>query len=113
PVRELRGPATDGVARRGAARDRVPAEYRSGLQARRLRALAERSGHRHIPTQPIELPVPAPASPAPEQAEPSRPAADADEARPPAPPLAPAARVTPPVAPAAHLPASLAPSAPL
>src|SRR5699024_8562833 len=93
-VREALDPATDRLARTDAARELVTAEYDSALQARRLRALAERSGHRHIPTQPIELPVPAPASPAPEQAEP--PAAHVTAS------VAPSARLTSPVVPAAR-----------
>lgn len=56
-VREALDPATDRLARTDAARDLVTAQYDSALQARRLRALAERSGHRNILTQPIELPA--------------------------------------------------------
>jgi glycosyltransferase involved in cell wall biosynthesis len=57
-VREALDPATDRLARTDAARELVAAEYDSRSQARRLRTLAERSGQRSIPTQPIELPTP-------------------------------------------------------
>src|SRR5699024_8221244 len=75
--------ATDRLALTDAARELVAAEYESASQARRLRALAERSGQRNILTQPIELP----AQPlAPSAAAPAGPAVP-----PAAPPAAPAA----------------------
>lgn len=54
-VREALDPTTDRLARTDAARELVTAEYGSATQAGRLRALAERSGHRNILTQPMEL----------------------------------------------------------
>ena len=94
-VREALDPATDRLALTDAARELVAAEYDSASQARRLRALAERSGQRNILTQPIELP----AQPlAPSAAAPAGPAVP-----PAAPPAAPAAtsitRATRPAAP--------------
>lgn len=56
-VREALDPATDRLALTDAARELVSAEYDSRSQARHLRVLAERSAHRNIPTQPIELPA--------------------------------------------------------
>ena len=65
-VREALDPATDRRARTDAARELVAAQYDSRAQARRLRALAERSAHRNILTQPLEaLPAELPAEPAP------------------------------------------------
>lgn len=55
-VREALDPAADRAALTDAARNLVSAEYDSRSQARQLRTLAERSAHRNILTQPIELP---------------------------------------------------------
>ncbi|MDN6330005.1 MAG: glycosyltransferase [Brachybacterium sp.] len=66
-VREALDPATDRLALTDAARELVAAQYDSASQARRLRALAECSGHRNILTQPIELPA-QPLAPAPRTA---------------------------------------------
>ena len=95
-VREALDPATDRSALTDAARELIAAEYDSASQARRLRTLAERSGHRNIPTQPIELP----AQPlAPSAAAPAAPAVP--PASPPAVPAATAVtRATRPAAPA-------------
>ncbi|HEX7353045.1 glycosyltransferase [Brachybacterium sp.] len=54
-VREALDPATDRQALTDAARELVTAEYDSRSQSLRLRALAERSAHRTIRTEPIEL----------------------------------------------------------
>ena len=54
-VREALDPATDRLARTTAARELVAAHYDSRGQARALRALAERSAHRNILTEPIAL----------------------------------------------------------
>lgn len=54
-VREALDPATDRQALTDAARELVTAEYDSRSQSLRLRALAERSAHRNIRTEPIEL----------------------------------------------------------
>jgi len=54
-VREALDPATDRQALTDAARELVTAEYDSHSQALRLRSLAERSAHRNIRTEPIEL----------------------------------------------------------
>ena len=54
-VREALDPATDRLTLTDAARELVSAEYDSRSQARHLRSLAERSAHRNILTQPIEL----------------------------------------------------------
>lgn len=64
-VREALDPATDRRARTAAARELVEAQYDSRGQAATLHALAERSAHRTIPTQPLEVIAPAtPAAPA-------------------------------------------------
>lgn len=56
-VREALDPATHRLALTDAARELVVAEYDSRSQARHLRVLAERSAHRNILTQPMELPA--------------------------------------------------------
>src|SRR5699024_7576870 len=56
-VREALHPGTDRSALTAAARVLLAAASDSAAQARRLRTPAERSGHRHIPTPPIELPA--------------------------------------------------------
>src|SRR5699024_12397457 len=89
-------PATNRSAPADASRVLIAEEYDAASQARRLRTLAERAGHRNTPTQPIELP----AQPlAPSAAAPAAPAVP-----PAAPPAVPAAtavtRATRPAAPA-------------
>ena len=63
-VREALDPATDRLALTTAARELVAENYDSSGQATRLRALAERSAHRNILTQPLEVVAAAPAAPA-------------------------------------------------
>ena len=102
-VREALDPATDRLALVTAARALVVENYDSRGQAERLHALAERSAHRNILTQPIELPTDALAAPPAAATQPSatQPAAAQENAPTPQPTVQPTVQPAASAAPAA------------